>query len=212
MIKQFLYFTSGVIFRLIKTLRCKLISDYASILKDKLYTMWILSDLGSYNPHINLQRSSVFRGRKKIYIGEYTTIQRNSCIEAIEKYYDNEFSPEIRIGKNVNIGEYNHITAIKSIVIGDGVLTGRRVTISDNNHGEFERSELDIIPQYRDLSCKGAVIIENNVWIGENVCILSGVKVGKGCVIAANAVVTKDIPPYSLAAGVPAKVIKQFKV
>ena len=211
MIKQFLYFSTRFIFGIIKWFRCNFISDYLTILINKLYTLWILSDLGSSDPHINLQLSSIFRGRKNIYIDRFTTIQKNSCIEAIEKYYDTEYSPEIRIGKNVNIGEYNHITAIKSIVIGDGVLTGRRVTISDNNHGDFDRSVLDIMPQYRKLTCKGAVIIGDNVWIGENVCILSGVRIGEGCVIAANAVVTKDIPSFSLAAGVPAKVIKQYK-
>lgn len=53
-----------------------------------------------------------------------------------------------------------------------------------------------------------SLLIDDNVWIGENVVVLSGVHIGKGSIIAANAVVTKDIPPYSMAVGVPAKVIK----
>ena len=68
--------------------------------------------------------------------------------------------------------------------------------------------ELDKEPIYRSLSAKGPVVIGDNVWIGENVCVLSGVTIGQGCVIAANAVVTKDMPPYSLVAGVPARVVR----
>lgn len=56
--------------------------------------------------------------------------------------------------------------------------------------------------------CKGAIVIEDDVWIGESAIIMSGVHIGRGAVIGAGAVVTKDIPPYAVAVGVPAKVIK----
>lgn len=62
----------------------------------------------------------------------------------------------------------------------------------------------------RELEIKGPVIIGDNVWIGDKVSILSGVTIGKGSVIACNAVVTKDVPSYSVVGGVPAKVIKQI--
>ena len=62
----------------------------------------------------------------------------------------------------------------------------------------------------RELDIKGPVIIGDNVWIGDKVSILSNVTIGKGSVIACNAVVTKDVPPYSVVGGVPAKVIKQI--
>jgi acetyltransferase-like isoleucine patch superfamily enzyme len=87
---------------------------------------------------------------------------------------------------------------------------GRKVFITDNSHGSFTREQLDIRPNYRPLISKGPVIIEENVWIGEMVCIMPGVTIGRGSIIGANAVVTKSIPPYSIAAGVPAKVIKQL--
>ena len=63
----------------------------------------------------------------------------------------------------------------------------------------------------RPLHSKGPIIIEDNVWVGENVCILENVRIGKCSIIGANAVVTHDIPPYSIAVGVPAKVIKKIK-
>ena len=82
--------------------------------------------------------------------------------------------------------------------------------INDNLHGNICRMELDIAPNLRPLTSKGPIIIEDNVWIGEMVCILSGVSIGKGAIIAAGSVVTKDIPAYTIAAGIPAKVIKKF--
>ena len=89
------------------------------------------------------------------------------------------------------------------------MLTGRYVYISDNNHGDTEFDTLKIRPLRRKLSCRGDVIIGNNVWIGDKVAILSGVTIGDGAIIASNAVVTKDVPPYSVVGGVPAKIIKQ---
>ncbi len=120
------------------------------------------------------------------------------------------FTPEISIGENVCIGEYVHITAINKIVIGNGVLTGRWVLITDNSHGLFTKSELEERPIARPIYSKGEVIIGNNVWIGDKATILPNVHVGDGAIIAANAVVTKDVPAYSLAAGNPARVIKNI--
>ena len=65
-----------------------------------------------------------------------------------------------------------------------------------------------MVPNLRSLSSKGPVIIEDNVWIGTKASIMPGVRIGKGAIIAANSVVTHDIPPYCVAAGIPAKVIK----
>ena len=80
--------------------------------------------------------------------------------------------------------------------------------ISDNSHGEANKELLNIAPKCRPLFTSGPVIIEDNVWIGEGAMIMPNVHIGKGSIIAANSVVTKDIPPYSIAAGVPAKVIR----
>jgi acetyltransferase-like isoleucine patch superfamily enzyme len=108
----------------------------------------------------------------------------------------------------VNIGEYCHITAINKITIGNGVLTGRWVTITDNSHGKTDKNSFSIPPAKRALYSAGAVIIEDNVWIGDKVTILPNVHIGKNAVIGANSVVTKDIPENSVVAGIPAKVVK----
>lgn len=178
--------------------------------KNQIYNLWILSLLPNVHSSVVIGRNCNFSGNDRIYIDQNSIIQRRCSIEAHCKYKNQTFSPLIIIGKDCNIGEYSHITATNKIVIGNGVLTGKRVTISDNNHGFFDNENLILEPQKRVITSKGATIIGNNVWIGENCCILSGVKIGEGCIIAANAVVTKDMPAYSLAAGVPAKIRKRL--
>ena len=87
-------------------------------------------------------------------------------------------------------------------------MTGRNVIITDNSHGVFESDQLDMAPLDRPLASKGKIIIGNNVWMGNNVCVTSGVTIGDGAEIAANSVVTKDVPPKTMVGGVPARVIK----
>ena len=116
--------------------------------------------------------------------------------------------PSLVIGAQCSIGEGAHITAANSIRIGNHVLLGKHVTISDNNHGEGSLAEIDIPPTRRPLISKGPIFIEDNVWIGEKATILAGVTVGRGAIVAANSVVTKDVPSGSVVAGVPAKVIR----
>lgn len=115
----------------------------------------------------------------------------------------------ISIGSGCNFGAFNHITAINHVEIGDNCLTGKWVTISDNNHGTTDRCDLELPPLLRKVTSKGPVVIGRNVWIGEKATILAGVTIGDGAVIAANSVVTKDVPPYSVVAGMPAKIVKQ---
>ena len=85
---------------------------------------------------------------------------------------------------------------------------GRRVTITDNSHGKnTSYVEFQLSPCKRNIYSKGPVIIEDNVWIGDKATILAGVKIGFGSIVGANSVVTKDVPPYSIVGGVPAKIL-----
>jgi len=111
------------------------------------------------------------------------------------------------------INDYVHIGAINSVTIGNNVLIASKVFISDHNHGFYgidgKHDHPDTIPKDRELSC-APVVIGDNVWIGEFVSVLPGVTIGDGSIIGSMSVVTKNIPPYSIAIGSPAKVIKQF--
>lgn len=152
---------------------------------------------------------AVIEGSKYISIGKNSVIAKGARITAIATRHEETFTPEITIGENCTLGEHIHITSCNRISIGNGVLTGRYVFISDNSHGSTDKEMLkNIPPSNRPMTIKGPVYIGNNVWIGERVCILSGVNIGDGAVIAANSVVTKDVPPYSVVGGVPAKFIK----
>lgn len=114
------------------------------------------------------------------------------------------------IGNNCSIRNNAHITAINCIRIGDNLLTGTNVLITDNSHGQSTREHMSLPFTERPLYSKGPVVIGNNVWLGNNVCVMSGVTIGDGAIIGANAVVTHDIPAYAVAAGILAKVVKQL--
>lgn len=144
------------------------------------------------------------------WFGECTFLTAWDTFDCIlkGKPYVQHFNPSIIIGKNCHFGVQNHITCINKISIGDNLLTGKWVTITDNSHGDSSLECLKENPIKRPIISKGPVIIGNNVWIGDKATILSDVKIGDGAIIAANAVVTKDVPAYSMAAGIPAQVIK----
>ena len=113
------------------------------------------------------------------------------------------FSTRISVGNNSGLGIDNVLQG--DITIGDNVMFGPDVRIITSNHA-FDR--LDIPMREQGYEEEKPVVIGNDVWIGTRVLILPGVTIGDGCVIGAGAVVTKDIPPYSVAVGVPAKVVK----
>lgn len=150
-------------------------------------------------------------GSKNISIGNYTSLGEHVVLGCWSELFGKKYNPTLKIGEHSSIGDYVQISAVKEVTIGNGVLTGKFVYISDNNHGTTDFEELKLRPLDRDLYVKGPVHIGDNVWIGDKVTILSGVTVGEGAVIAANAVVTKDVPPYTVVGGVPARILKDAK-
>ena len=184
-------------------------SAFLSTISAYLYSSWISRGFKSFgNKSLIFPYCDLF-GQSHISLGNNCIISSGTSLTAWDKHQSNFYSPEIIIGNNVSIGADSHITAINRVEIGNNVLTGKRITISDNSHGN--NSQLDSLttpPAYRTLVSKGPVIIEDGVWIGEKVTILANVKIGKNAIIGANAVVTTDLPANCIAVGVPAKVIK----
>ena len=151
------------------------------------------------------------RGKQYIKIGKGFTTGFNCRIDALninnfgEKYL-------IEIGENVEINDEVHIGATQKIIIEDNVLIASKVYISDHNHGSYKGDEQDSpmsIPKERKIH-SSPIRIEKNVCIGDLCCILQGVTIGEGSIIGAMSVVTKDIPPYTIAVGSPAKLIKRY--
>jgi acetyltransferase-like isoleucine patch superfamily enzyme len=150
------------------------------------------------------------RNRKYVKIENGFTTGFGCRIEAYPK--KDTLTPILIFGKNVEINDYVHIAAGEKIVIGNNVLIASRVFISDLNHGNYNGEDQDSPlsePNSRKIFTK-PVVIKDNVWIGEGVCIMSGVTIGFGCVIGALSVVTKSIPDYSIAVGSPAEVVKEY--
>jgi len=118
----------------------------------------------------------------------------------------------IVFGSNVQINDYVHISAMEQVRIGNNVLMASHIYISDNSHGFYkgeEQSSPEEPPILRSYHV-APVEIGDNVWIGEGVVIMPGVTIGRGCIIGANSTVTKSIPPYCIAVGQPARVIKEY--
>ncbi len=111
-----------------------------------------------------------------------------------------DFGKNIHIGKDVFINSGCHFQDQGGITIGDGALIGHNVVLATINH--------DLFPCNDRKNHYSPIKIDNHVWIGSNATILPGVTVGEWAVVAAGAVVTKDVPPFAVAGGVPARVIK----
>lgn len=209
--KKAFIFTLEVIIKIISSLNLDCFAQIYERLCFKIRSLWIKNKIG------NIGKQVYFGKNVKIINGEYMNIGNdcffndNMMLSAWTEFNGKTYKPQIIIGDNCNFGFCNHITSCNQIKIGNNLLTGMYVIITDNNHGDINLSDLLLPPSKRVLTSKGPVEIGNNVWLGDKVTILSGVKIGDGAIIAANAVVTKDVPAYSIAGGVPAKIIKMVK-
>jgi acetyltransferase-like isoleucine patch superfamily enzyme len=164
-------------------------------------------------PALNIGSGCSIRGLRCIKIGRNVSIYGGLWLEALNNYRGQRFDPTILIGDGVSFSKDVHVTCVKSVVIGSNVLFGSRVYVSDHNHGRYSginQSYPDTAPADRELALGGAVVIEDNVWIGDNVVILGPARIGAGSVVAANSVVKGDIPSATMIAGAPAKAIRRF--
>ena len=162
------------------------------VYKRKFYTVWITKEFASCGKENKFYGFKMLHGAKYGRIGNGVRIGSDVVLEIYDKYMEQKFSPKFTIGNDSCIGDESHITCINEIRIGNGVRMGRKVFITDNAHGASDPNMLDIRPNLRPMVSKGPVIIEDCVWIGEMVCIMPGVTIGRGSIIGANAVVTKD--------------------
>ena len=133
---------------------------------------------------------------RKFSLGDYSVIESFVCI--------NNAVGDVMIGDHTRIGLHN--TIIGPVEIGSHVNLAQGITVTALNHN-FDDTEKRIDEQGVSTN---PVTIKDDVWVGANAVILPGVTIGNHCVVAAGAVVTKDVPPHSLVAGVPAKVIKNI--
>lgn len=138
-----------------------------------------------------------------VEIGDNFTLGKYAMIECTGVLRN--VGSSLKIGDNVGINHYCYIGVRGNVEIGNNVIFGPRVNVFSENHNF---NDLNIPIKHQGVT-RGDTKIGNDVWIGANVSIMSGVVVGDGCVIAAGSIVTKNIEPFSIVGGVPAKFIKK---
>lgn len=154
-------------------------------------------------------------GCRYMKIGESFFAGRGLWLQVVVDYSSKVRNsvPNLIIGDRVSVGEYVHIGCNHRVVIGNDVLMGSKIYITDHNHGIYRGDNQDspqVPPADRKLTAGESVEIGERCWIGEFVTILPGVTIGKGCIIGSHSTVTHDIPANSIAVGSPARVVKQW--
>lgn len=154
---------------------------------------------------LNLEEGCEVVGVSKqgVVFGDRCTVGRYAVIRPSNVLLD-EAGEGLRLGNNSNIGAYSYIGCSGFIEIGNNVMMGPRVNLMAENHNFSET----YIPMKVQGVTREFIKIEDDCWLGVGSTVLAGVTVGKGSIVAAGAVVSKDVPPYSIVGGVPAKIIK----
>lgn len=149
------------------------------------------------------------RGRKYIDLGAGLTTGVGCRLEA----FSADGEKTMHFGNNIQLNDYVHICSMKNVRVGHNVLMASHIYISDNSHGNYKGTENDTSPEIEPINRKNfisPVSIEDNVWIGEGVVVLPGVSIGRGSIIGANSVVTRNVVPYTIVVGSPARPIKKY--
>lgn len=138
--------------------------------------------------------------KSPVFVGEDCVLQTGAILASAD-------NGRIKLGKNVYLGEYSILSSKGEIDVGENSIIASLCFVCDFNH-RFDDPEV----LFYDSGCDyGRIDIGKNVWIGAGCKILKDVAIGDGCVIGAGSVVTRSIPAYSIAVGVPARVIKKRK-
>lgn len=144
--------------------------------------------------------------KKGVRFGNRCTVGRFATIRPTNVLF-REPGEGLRLGDNSNIGPYSWIGCSGYIEIGSNVMMGPRVSLLAENHN-FDRTD---IPMKEQGINRQGIRIEDDVWLGANCSVLDGVTIGTGSIVATGAVVTNDVPPYSVVGGVPAKTLRTRK-
>lgn len=159
-----------------------------------------------YYPGLYIGLGAKLSGGGRIKLSNNVKIMPQAMLVSIEKGV-------IEIGENTEISMYSRIASMGLVKIGNNVLMGPHIFIADYNH-EYHNPMKPVMYQGNRFLHRNDgepnLLIDDDTWLGTNVVIVGNVRIGKHCVIGANSVVTKDIPDYSVAAGIPAKVIKRY--
>ena len=175
-----------------------------SRLRIRFFTLLLSSQFAEIGRGARISPPFRFYGLNEMSFGENVMINSDCWLQTIP---GDECCPKLIIKAHTGIGMGAHISAAKQILIEEHVLLGRNVHISDHAHA-FEDVKIPIIQQ--GISGIAPVSIGRETWLGQNVVVLPGVTIGRHCVIGANSVVNSSVPDFSIAVGVPARVVKRY--
>ncbi len=177
---------------------------FAKILRKLLWYYYIKTAIKEKNGSTYIAKNAFVSRKSILYVdGNFLEIGDNTYIH--EYVYIRLYGGYIKIGKNCSINPFCVLYGHGGLTIGDNVRIAAHCTIIPSNH-IFDRIDIPIFEQGETMI---GIKIEDDVWLGTGVKVLDGVIIGKGSVIGAGSVVTRSIPPYSVAVGIPAKVIKK---
>jgi lipopolysaccharide O-acetyltransferase len=143
-------------------------------------------------------------GERRIAVGDDVFVGSGSWLQTLDGFGSDI---AIELGDGTNLAGGCVLSAAVSVRLGRAVLLARNVYVADHGHA-FEDTALPVIAQgFRDIR---PVEICDGAWLGENVVVCPGVRIGRGAVVGANAVVLEDVPDYAVAVGAPARVVRQF--
>lgn len=173
----------------------------------KIYTIALSPCFYSIGKKASIKPPFRYANLDQIVLGNNVTINSNCWIQSVRHKSTKKNIPKVIIGDHVSIGMNATISAAKNIIVEEYVFTARNVYISDHKH-KYDDISMPISIQSIDNIAD--VRIGKYTWLGQNSVVMPGVTIGRHCIIGANAVVTKDVPDYSVVVGVPAKIIKQY--
>ncbi|MGN1275651.1 MAG: acyltransferase [Floccifex sp.] len=175
----------------------------------KKFIISLIAKYKSIVNHIQLCWGGIYIGINVHFVNRGRIIlHKNVIIRPSSQIYTGK-KGIVKFGEGTEIGNHSTLSAHNSIIFGKDVLTGPHIFVSDHNH-EYANPNIAVSKQGIRCDKDSRVIIGEGTWIGTNAVIVGNVKIGRHCVIGANSVVTKDLPDYCVAAGIPAKVIKKY--
>jgi acetyltransferase-like isoleucine patch superfamily enzyme len=171
--------------------------------KAKTFSVLSARAFASFGPNSVLQPPIRLRGEGRIAIGSGVFVGSGSWLQVLE----GGEGVALELGDGTSIAGNCVLSAARSVRLGSKVLLARNVYVSDHIHAYRDTAHAVLEQGVEQVE---PVVIEDGAWLGQNVIVCPGVRIGRGAVVGGNSVVLEDVPDYSLAVGSPAKVVREF--
>jgi acetyltransferase-like isoleucine patch superfamily enzyme len=173
--------------------------------RDKAFSLLVSGAFASFGKGSVIQLPVTIWGERRIVIGDKVFVGAGSWLRVI----DSSGEVAIVIGDGTSIAGDCVLSAAQSIRLGRNVLLGRHVYVADHMHSYEDPGQAVL---HQGITRVAPVVIDDGAWLGQGVVVTPGVRIGRGAVVGANSVVLDDVLDYSVVAGAPARLVKQFAV